>query len=83
MVESRVGMGGGLQLQRRRPVRGHRNTEHPPPIAQHEIDHLRGYLFGGADKVAFVLTSLVIDDDNHPSSGDRFDGLLYRCKTIL
>ena len=83
MVKSRVGMGGGLQLQRRGSVRRHRNAEYPSPIAQHEINHLRGYLLGGADKIAFILTSLVIDDDNHPSGGDRFDGLLYRCKTIL
>ena len=53
---------------------GDRGAEHTTGVLQHEVDHLGGDLLGSTDQVAFVLTVLVVDDN------DELTGLeVYQC----
>ena len=53
-------------------------AEHAAAVLQHEVDMLGGDLFGGHDKVAFVLTVLVVDNNHKLALAEVLDGLFYR-----
>ena len=67
----RVHRGLGRQLQpiARRPVE--RDEQHPPPLTQHEVDHLGRGVLGRAHQVPLVLPVLVVDQHDHPA-GTQF-----------
>jgi hypothetical protein len=57
-------------------LEGDSDAEHAAAFADHEIDHLGGDFFGGADEVALILTIFVIRDDDHFSGSNvRDDGV--------
>ena len=49
-------------------------------VRRHEVDVLRRDRLGGDDQVALILAVLIVDDDDHLSVLDVFDGLFHRCK---
>jgi hypothetical protein len=53
----------------------HRKADEAAPIAGHEVDGLGGDLLGGDGQVTFVLTVLVVDDDDHPSRLEVLEGV--------
>ena len=66
----------GPKLQSRGIFGSYRNTQGSSTDAKHEVDLFGGDGFGRADKVAFVFTILVINDDDHATGFQRVDRLL-------
>ena len=64
------------QLESRRIFGGHRNTQGSSTDPKHEVDLFGGDGFGRADKVAFVFTILVINNDDHATGFQCVDRLL-------
>ena len=48
-------------------------TEHAATVLKHEVDFLRGDLFGGNDEVAFVLAVFVVDNNEELAFAEVFD----------
>ena len=48
-------------------------TEHAATVLEHEVDFLRGDLFGGYDEVAFVLAVFVVDNNEELAFAEVFD----------
>ncbi len=76
--EGRAERGGILrrllrQLELLHPLRGQGETDQSTGMFGHEIDGLRRHMFGGNDKIAFVLTILIIDEDDAFPLFDVFD----------
>src|SRR5262249_44541501 len=51
---------------------GHRETNQPTPIPRHEIDCFRSDLLGSQCEIAFVLSILIVNDDDHAPRADFF-----------
>jgi hypothetical protein len=66
----RRGVFRGLVMQRQRIAlfRCQGNADQSAPVGSHKIDHLRRNQLSGADKIPFVLTILVIDQNDHPTT---------------
>ena len=58
------------------------NAGYAASEAEHEVHGFRRYLFGGHDKVAFVLPVGVVDDDNEFALADVLDGFFYARKLV-
>ncbi len=54
---------------------GHGDADQAATESRHEVDRFRGHLVGGKDQITFVLTVLVVDDDDLLASADALDGL--------
>lgn len=57
---------------------GDRGAQETRCVVQEEGDICRRRLLGGHDQIPFVLPVLVVDDDDHLTSADRFDRVLDR-----
>ena len=76
--ERRAKRGGILrrllrQLELFDPLRGQGETDQSTSMLGHEIDGLGRHMFGGNDKIAFVLTIFIIDEDDAFPLFDVFD----------
>ena len=61
------------QLKQLAALTGHGHADQAASEAGHEVDVLGGDAFRGDDDVAFVLTILVIHQDDHLAGADVFD----------
>ena len=52
-------------------------AEHATSFTQHEIDLLLSNLFGGDNKVAFILAVFVVDHNYKFAASQLFHGLVY------
>src|SRR6185369_4130093 len=66
------------ELQLVQPLAGHRHADQPAPVHGHEVHRFRRGLVGGQDQVTFVLTVLVVGDQQEMSLADLLEGLLDR-----
>ena len=66
-----------VQFQFMAALGGNGCTQHATALAQHEVDFLFGDFFGGDDKIALVLTVLVINDNNKLAAAQLLHGLVY------
>ena len=55
---------------------GERQTDQPPPVQGHEIDHLGRGQLRGTDEIALVLAILVVGHDDDLAVSQVVDGLL-------
>ena len=72
-----------LQIQFPTAVFGQRSAQHAAAVVKHEIDDLRGDLFAGDDKIAFVLPILVIDHDDDFARADIFDRFVHTAENLF
>jgi hypothetical protein len=54
-----------------------RHAQQTSPVRDHELDCLGTNLFGGGNKVTFVLPVLIVDHDHDPASLKRLQGIVY------
>ena len=67
-----------LELELCGALLGDGGAEDASAVAHHEVDLLGRDLLGRDDEVAFVLSILVIDDDDELAVTEVLEGLLYR-----
>ena len=65
-----------LQLELLGSILGDGSTEDTSPIAHHEVDLLWSHLLCGDDEVTFILTILIIYDDDELSLTEVLESLL-------
>jgi hypothetical protein len=77
---SRIGVAGDHRVQRELagPPCGHRRTDDARGVPEEEGDRFTGDVLGRHDQIAFVLPSLVVDDDDHAPAGDGSEGILHQ-----
>jgi hypothetical protein len=46
---------------------GQRQADQPTAVARHEVDVFRAHMLGRHDQIAFILTILIVHDDDHAS----------------
>ena len=61
--------------QLRCPLGGQSQAHQPTTMGDHEVDYLRCRVVGRGNKVALVLTVLVVHDNDHLATSDRSDRL--------
>ena len=52
------------------------SAKHASAFAHHEIDLLLGDFLGGDDKVAFILSVLIVNDDDKLAAFELFNSLV-------
>jgi hypothetical protein len=77
-VHRRVDRRHKRQMKLVAAVFGERQADQPARILRHEVDRLWRDFLGGQRQVAFVLAVFIVDEDNHASLADVFDGLFNR-----
>ena len=66
------------QAQRIALFTGQRYADQPPAVRRHEVDDLRSDFFGRDGKIAFILTILVVYDDQYAAGANLLQGLRNR-----
>jgi hypothetical protein len=64
-VPASVVVGHRLKAKAVRPVLGECEADQPASVPRHEVDRFRGGHLSGDDEVALVLTTFVVDQDEH------------------
>jgi len=66
-----------------RSLRQNRSTNKTAPVRGHEINHLRRDFLSGTDEIAFILTILVINDNDKLTGADVCDDFLDGAKRVF
>ena len=59
------------------PLLNKRNADQSTTFSSHEIDHFRSDISCSREKVSFVLTILVVDNDQELSGSDILNGFFF------
>ena len=65
-----------MQMQLIAPLFGQRHADQAATVNRHKVNYFSCYLLRGADKIAFVLPILVVNDDDHFAVANILDGVL-------
>jgi hypothetical protein len=75
-VSRRIAVHHGPQMESRGNFGQDRHAHQPPPVGDHELNHLGSDHLGRGNKVTFVLAVFVVDDDDDPPCSQGLECLV-------